>query len=91
MITRHVKCFSRDEAFSEASKLLGHDYEYDSFRSGRAGYPIYFSIDGYEWISDLGDRLEVNHGDGSTTNIWIVDNTRERLVKAAQGYGYISF
>ncbi len=41
--------------------------------SERAGYPIYYSTasDVNAWISDLGNRLEVNLPDGKSVNIWI--------------------
>lgn len=66
---------TKEHAFAEANKIMKHDYEYDAHRSSRAGYPIYFST-AYgvsEWISDLGNRLEVNLENGESINIWIDD------------------
>ena len=71
-MTKHIHVNSRDKAFIEADKYIKGDYEYDPVRSGRAGYDIYFSTsDRYEYISDLGDRLEVNMENGDTVNVWI--------------------
>lgn len=43
----------------------------------RAGYPIFrSSVEYYNYICDLGDRLEVNLESGETVNIWI-DETEE--------------
>lgn len=70
-MTKHITVYSKAKAFEEANKLISGDYTYDSLRSERAGYPIFFSDYGYEWISDLGDRLEVNKENGDTINVWI--------------------
>lgn len=60
------------EAWAAANNLFPCDYEYDTLRSARAGYPIYmataFGLNA--WISDLNDRLEVNLPNKSV-NIWI--------------------
>lgn len=60
-------------AWDEASKIFPTDYEKDCVSSEKAGYPIYRSTaDGTNaWISDLGNRLEVNLPDGKSVNIWI--------------------
>lgn len=61
------------DAWAEANKIFPTDYEHDTSRSERAGYPIYYSTasDVNAWISDLGNRLEVNLPDGKSVNIWI--------------------
>ena len=61
------------DAWEEANKIFPTDYEHDVSRSERAGYPIYYSTaNGVNaWISDLGNRLEVNLPDGKSVNIWI--------------------
>ena len=61
------------DAWTEAGKILPTDYEYSAERSERAGYPIYYSTAAgmNAWISDLGNRLEVNLPDGKSVNIWI--------------------
>ena len=61
------------DARAEANKIFPTDYEHDTSRSERAGYPIYYSTasDVNAWISDLGNHLEVNLPDGKSVNIWI--------------------
>ena len=61
------------EAWEEANKIFPTDYEHDASRSERAGYPIYYSTAAgvNAWISDLGNRLEVNLQDGKSVGIWI--------------------
>ena len=61
------------DAWTEAGKIFPTDYEYSTERSERAGYPIYYSTanDVNAWISDLGNRLEVNLPDGKSVDIWI--------------------
>jgi putative selenate reductase molybdopterin-binding subunit len=85
-----------DKAFAEADRITSFDYEYDVVRSEKAGYPIYFTTkEGVnEWISDLGNRLEVNLMNGKTVNIWIKDvaaEARKELVRLAQEMGYTAF
>ena len=60
-------------AWEEVRKIFPTDYEYSTERSERAGYPIYYSkASGVNaWISDLGNRLEVNLPDGKSVDIWI--------------------
>ena len=61
------------DAWAEVQKIFPTRYEHDANRSERAGYPIYYSTasDVNAWISDLGNRLEVNLPDGKSVNIWI--------------------
>ena len=61
------------DAWAEVQKIFPTYYEHDTSRSERAGYPIYYSTaaDVNAWISDLGNRLEVNLPDGKSVNIWI--------------------
>ena len=68
-----MKVTSIKDAWAEANKIFPTDYEHDAGRSERAGYPIYYSTasDVNAWISDLGNRLEVNLPDGKSVNIWI--------------------
>ena len=72
--TRHITTHSTEEAWNLADELFPCDYIHDSDRSRRAGYDTYMSTSPeiYAWISDLGDRLELNLADGSTINLWIV-------------------
>lgn len=66
---------TREDAWVVANLMMKHDYMHDTERSKNAGYPVYFTSQkgGDEWISDLGDRLEVNQG-GNSTNIWIEED-----------------
>ena len=75
-----MKVNSKEAAWNEANKIFPTDYELDQHRSENAGYGIYFSTaDGINaWISDLGDRLEVNLPDGSSVNIWVM-NPKSRV------------
>ena len=61
------------DAWAEVQKIFPTRYEHDASRSERAGYPIYYSTAAgvNAWISDLGNRLEVNLPDGESVNIWI--------------------
>ena len=68
-----MKVSSVKEAWELANRLFPTDYEKDEERSIRAGYPIFYSTaNGVNaWISDLGNRLELNYADGKSENIWI--------------------
>lgn len=68
-----MKVSSVKEAWGLASRLFPTDYEKDEERSARAGYPIHHSTaNGVNaWISDFGNRLELNYNDGKSENIWI--------------------
>lgn len=60
-------------AWAKAKMIFPTDYEKDETATERAGYSVYRSTvpEFYGcWISDLGDRLEVNI-EGETVNIWI--------------------
>lgn len=62
---------THDEAIAVAKTMLeGQLFVKDGERSQRAGYTIYVTEKENEWVSDLGDRLEVNHG-AESMNIWI--------------------
>lgn len=65
---------STSAAWEAANRIFpSAEYEKDFQASNRAGYPIYRSTDPSvnAWISDLGNRLEVNLPDGTHRNIWI--------------------
>lgn len=70
---------SIERAWNEANRIFPTDYMKDEEKSVAAGYPIYFSTaEGVNaWISDLGNRLEINLQDGKTVNIWIDEAIRE--------------
>lgn len=78
-MAKHIKVNSVEEAWLEANRLFPTDYEKDEESSLRAGYPIYRSnTEFYNYICDLGDRLEVNLKEGNKTiNIWINNNYEE--------------
>lgn len=82
---------TKQEAWEKASELFPTGYEKDIEASERAGYDIYKhpSLDGYNRICDLGNRLEILTGKyGETvTNIWIAEADREKSEAAAPGYG----
>lgn len=63
------------EAWEIVDKMFPTDYIKDERSSENAGYDVYRStVDGgfYNYICDLGNRLEVNFDDGKTINVWIV-------------------
>ena len=68
-----MKAKSMKEAWKIADSIFNTDYIKDERRSNNAGYDIYHStaFGVNAWISDLGDRLEVNLENGETVNIWI--------------------
>lgn len=68
-----MKVKSISEAWNKADEIFPTDYIKDEARSINAGYDIYYSTaEGvHAWISDLGNRLEVNLSTGETINIWI--------------------
>ncbi len=76
-----MKVSSVKEAWELANRLFPTDYEKDEERSRRAGYPIHHST-AYgvnAWISDLGNRLELNYQDGHSENIWIEQEQDEYI------------
>lgn len=71
-----MKVGSREKAWEEANKIFPYDYLMDDEGSVKAGYPIFRSTASEHpgnWISDLGDRLEINFENGDSVNIWIED------------------
>ena len=81
MNTRHITVSSMEEAWKKVNEIFPSDYEEDAGSRDRAGYPIYRSTAKsvknyyYNYICDLGCRLEVNlcdeNWDGETINIWV--------------------
>lgn len=62
------------EAWNIACKNFPTDFELDKVSTKNAGYNVYRSTaEGhhYDYICELGDRLELNLSDGTTINIWI--------------------
>lgn len=79
----HVK--DSCDAFNVAARFMPGDWEDDRQASARAGYPVYRCYgEGlyYNYICDLGNRLEVNLGDGSTVNVWIDEDAGEDFTAA---------
>lgn len=68
-----MKVDSKEAAWNLANRLFPTDYVLDEERSANAGYKIYHTTNPEmnAWISDLGDRLELNYPNGSSENIWI--------------------
>jgi hypothetical protein len=66
-----MKVTSKGEAWRKANEIFPTDYLKDERVSTAAGYDIYYStVFSNAWISDLGNRLELNMG-AETVNIWI--------------------
>ncbi|MDD3029861.1 MAG: hypothetical protein PHS57_06250 [Alphaproteobacteria bacterium] len=75
-----MKVASIKEAWEKANEVFPTDYIKDENSSERAGYPIFRSTaEGhyYDYICDLGCRLEVNLSDGNVVNIWIEADKRD--------------
>lgn len=79
------------DAWAEVRKIFPTDYEYSTERSERAGHPIYYSKDNgvNAWISDLGNRLEVNLPDRKSVDIWIKAAVEAVAIDSAKETGYI--
>ena len=76
-----IKVKNYEEAWEIVNGIFPTDYEKDEERSRRAGYPIHHST-AYgvnAWISDLGNRLELNYQDGHSENIWIEQEQDEYI------------
>lgn len=87
-----MKVSNRKEAWDKVNEIFPTDYEKDNDSSKRAGYDIYRhpTLNYYNRICDLGDRLEVLTGEyGETvTNIWIMDDEpAPNADAAAPSYG----
>lgn len=81
-----IKAKSIQEAWEIVNQIFPTDYEKDETGSQNAGYPTYRSTARdryYDYICDLGDRLEINLHDGNKSiNVWIEaepeqDDTKE--------------
>lgn len=67
-----------NKAWQMVNEIFPTDYEKDETASNAAGYNIYRSrLNHYDYICELGDRLEVNFVNGKTVNIWIESSEDE--------------
>ena len=80
-----IRVSNAREAWNVASMIFPYEYTKSNARSEAAGYPVYTADNGaYAWISDLGDRLELNYR-AKTINIWIGDDAKDAMLKYLQG------
>lgn len=83
-----MKADTIQKAWNLVNEFFPTDYEKDEASSQRAGYPIYRSTtEGhyYDYICDLGNRLEVNLSSGKTVNIWIQPEEQDTAPAAPAG------
>lgn len=80
-MSKRFEAKSRQEAWDIVNNIFPADYTEDVASKERAGYPIYRSnVEYYDYICDLGNRLEINLKNGNKTiNVWIIEETEERL------------
>lgn len=78
-MAKRFEAKNAQEAWNMANAIFPADYTEDTDSTVRAGYPIYRSnVEYYDYICDLGDRLEINLKNGNKTiNIWIVKEEAE--------------
>lgn len=69
----HFHAKSKEQAWQIVDACFPTDYQLDPRRTYGAGYNVYGSTaDGhyYDYICDLGNRLEVNLSNNQTINVW---------------------
>ena len=77
-----MKVTTRAKAWEEVDSIFPTDYNLDVVSSKNAGYNVYRSpLNYYDYICDLGDRLEVNFSNGDTINIWIQEDHTRRMIQ----------
>jgi hypothetical protein len=77
MKSERITVGSREEAWKNAQEIFGCSYDLDPEKSKNAGYNIYTgNSDATCWISDLGNRIELNMANGSTICIWIEEEEK---------------
>lgn len=73
-----MNAINKAEAWKKANEIFPTEYEKDEAASKNAGYDVYRhpTLNFYNRICDLGDRLEVLTGElgEDVTNIWIMDD-----------------
>lgn len=66
-----MKVKTYGDAWTVVKEMTNTAMVLDNESSERAGYKVYRSENEYyEYVCDLGDKLELNKADGSTVNIW---------------------
>ena len=78
---KDIEVHTAAEAWEKARSIFPGEYAYDSDSSERAGYHVFRGEKFYDYISDLGNRLEVNLANGITTNIWIISEEKTLSVE----------
>ena len=76
-----MKANSKKQAWKMVDEIFPTDYMKDERSSANAGYDIYRSTADdryYDYICDLGDRLEVNLSNGKTVNIWVEEAAEKK-------------
>lgn len=75
-----IEAKSKQEAWEIVNELFPTDYALDEQSSERAGYPTYrSSVEFYDYICDLGNRLEINLSTNKTINVWIVEEQKSEV------------
>lgn len=74
-MAKRIEVTSKQEAWEIVNQIFPSDYTEDIDGKDRFGYPVYRSnVEYYDYICDLGDRLEVNLKNGcKAINVWIVE------------------
>lgn len=74
IMANRIEVGTVEEAWVKVNEFFPTDYNRDEASSARAGYPIYrSSVEYYDYICDLNNRLEINLKDGNKTiNVWII-------------------
>lgn len=88
MEVKSVKVNSMSEAWEKVNEIFPTDYELNNMLSERAGYNVYSSTaEGhyYDYICDLGSRLEINLNNGDTINVWVSDDTDTKSTETMKG------
>lgn len=87
---------SRDSAWEAARLIFPTEFTRDYQSSVNAGYPIYRSNDSGNpsWLSDLGNRLELNIYNASTKatksiNIWVEEVKEQKDLSKDQLIAYL--
>lgn len=82
-MAKRIEVTSKQEAWEIVNQIFPSDYTEDMDSKERAGYPVYRSnVEYYDYICDLGDRLEVNLKNGcKTINVWIVEPEEKKTTR----------